>query len=156
QHSRDKSSRCATGTCSCGNLFSSLTVAPSFRCHRKRGFYISSQNLIHWVSTAPKRNAGSNSDRIGETMRRCVIIGICVPFMLAGEAKAYKAYVSNEKSNTISIIDTSERKVVGTIKVGQRPRGIAITKDQKYVLVAVGDDDTIQMIDTASNKVVDT
>ena len=61
---------------------------------------------------------------------------------------AYKAYVSNEKGNTISVIDTSARKVVETIKVGQRPRGIALTKDQKYVLVAVGDDDTIQMIDT--------
>src|SRR5262249_1915389 len=84
------------------------------------------------------------------------IVGICVAVALAGEARAYKAYVSNEKSNTVSIIDTAERKVVGTIKVGQRPRGIAITKDQKYVLVAVGDDDTIQMIDTASNKVVDT
>ena len=89
-------------------------------------------------------------------MWRCAIAGICVTIALAGDAKAYKAYVSNEKSNTISIIDTAERKVVGTIKVGQRPRGIAVTKDQKYVLVAVGDDDTIQMIDTTSNKVVDT
>src|SRR5262250_1098688 len=89
-------------------------------------------------------------------MWRWVILGICISVALAGEAKAYKAYVSNEKSNTISIIDTTEKKVVGTIKVGQRPRGISITKDQKYVLVAVGDDDTIQMIDTASNKVVDT
>ena len=87
---------------------------------------------------------------------RCAIVAICLPVALAGEARAYKAYVSNERSNTVSIIDTGERKVVGTIKVGQRPRGIAITKDQKYVLVAVGDDDTIQMIDTASNKVVDT
>jgi PQQ-dependent catabolism-associated beta-propeller protein len=93
---------------------------------------------------------------LGTTMWRYVILGICVSVVLAGKASAYKAYVSNEKSNTISIIDTTERKVVGTIKVGQRPRGIALTKDQKYVLVAVGDDDTIQMIDTASNKVVDT
>ena len=74
----------------------------------------------------------------------------------AVEAGAYKAYVSNEKGNTISVIDTTAWKVIETIKVGQRPRGIALTKDQKYVLVAVGDDDTIQMIDTTSNKVVDT
>src|SRR5260370_10633713 len=92
----------------------------------------------------------------GTAMWRCAVAGICVTTALDGDAKAYKRYVSNEKSNTISIIDTAERKVVGTIKVGQRPRGIAITKDQKYVLVAVGDDDTIQMIDTLSNKVVDT
>ncbi|HLK84062.1 MAG TPA: YVTN family beta-propeller repeat protein [Xanthobacteraceae bacterium] len=97
-----------------------------------------------------------NGIRYCEAIWRCTVVGICVPFLLAGDAQAYKAYVSNEKSNTISIIDTAERKVVGTIKVGQRPRGIAITRDQKYVLVAVGDDDTIQMIDTATNKVVDT
>jgi PQQ-dependent catabolism-associated beta-propeller protein len=71
------------------------------------------------------------------------------------EAGAYTAYVSNEKGNTISVIDTNTWKVVETIKVGQRPRGITFTKDQKYVLVAVGDDDTIQMIDAISNKVVD-
>jgi YVTN family beta-propeller protein len=57
--------------------------------------------------------------------------------------RAYKAYVSNEKGNSISVIDTAMWKVVETIKVGQRPRGITFTKDQRYVLVAVGDDDTI-------------
>src|SRR5262249_11200394 len=92
----------------------------------------------------------------GTAMWLRTIGGICVAFVLAGNARAYKAYVSNEKSNTISVIHNSEKKEVGHIKVGQRPRGIAITRDQKYVLVAVGDDDTIQMIDTASNRVVDT
>ena len=67
---------------------------------------------------------------------------------MVGPASAFTAYVSNEKDNTLSVIDTSEWQVVKTIKVGQRPRGIAYTKDQKFVLVAVGDDDTIQMIDT--------
>lgn len=84
------------------------------------------------------------------------ILGIGLTLLLAGEASAYSAYVSNERSNTVSLIDTNAWKVVKTIKVGQRPRGIAYTKDQKYVLVACGDDDTIQMIDTSSNEVVDT
>jgi YVTN family beta-propeller protein len=75
---------------------------------------------------------------------------------MVGPASAFTAYVSNEKDNTLSVIDTSEWQVVKTIKVGQRPRGIAYTKDQKFVLVAVGDDDTIQMIDTRTNDVVDT
>jgi PQQ-dependent catabolism-associated beta-propeller protein len=70
---------------------------------------------------------------------------------MVGPASAFTAYVSNEKDNTLSVIDTSEWQVVKTIKVGQRPRGIAYTKDQKFVLVAVGDDDTIQMIDTRTN-----
>ena len=71
-------------------------------------------------------------------------------------AGAFIAYVSNEKSNTVSVIDTDKWAVVQTIKVGQRPRGIEFTRDGKFVLVAVGDDDTIQMIDTATQQVADT
>ena len=90
-------------------------------------------------------------------MLRRLLLGLVLS-MLAGRTGrcAYLAYVSNEKSNTVSVIDTSKWEVVRTIKVGQRPRGIAFTKDQKYVLVAVGDDDTIEMIDTKTNEIVDT
>ena len=76
--------------------------------------------------------------------------------LAAAPARAYIAYVSNEKSNTVSVIDTDRWTVTNTIKVGQRPRGIEFTRDGKFVLVAVGDDDTIQMIDTMTKQVVDT
>src|SRR5260370_33403936 len=87
--------------------------------------------------------------------RRCLVAGIAV--WLAGTlpARAFVAYVSKEKSNTVSVIDTDKWAVIKTIKVGQRPRGIEFTRDGKFVLVAVGDDDTIQMIDTATQQVVD-
>src|ERR1700755_2686408 len=76
-----------------------------------------------------------------------IIVGLISP------AKAFTAYVSNEKSNTVSVIDTDKMETVRTIKVGQRPRGIELTKDDRYCLVAVGDDDTIQMIDTKTGEV---
>ena len=41
-----------------------------------------------------------------------------------------------------------------TIKTGERPRGIAISKDGKFVYVAVGDDDAIEILDTATSKIV--
>ena len=41
---------------------------------------------------------------------------------------AYTAYVSNEKGNTVSVIDTDKWAVTATIKVGQRPRGIEFTR----------------------------
>ena len=85
-----------------------------------------------------------------------LLLGIVLFALDGGQARAYLAYVSNEKSNTVSVIDTSKWEVIRTIKVGQRPRGIEFTRDQKYVLVAVGDDDTIQMIDTKTNQIVDT
>src|SRR3981081_1798723 len=84
-----------------------------------------------------------------------LLLGLCACAFAASPAGAYLAYVSNEKSNTVSVIDTAKWEVVRTIKVGQRPRGIEFTRDQKYVLVAVGDDDTIQMIDTKTNQIAD-
>src|SRR3984893_1277897 len=85
-----------------------------------------------------------------------LLLGLCACAFAASPAGAYLAYVSNEKGNTVSVIDTAKWEVIRTIKVGQRPRGIEFTKDQKFVLVAVGDDDTIQMIDTKTNEIVDT
>ena len=47
----------------------------------------------------------------------------------AGEARAYTVYVSNEKGNSITVLDSATFEVLETIPVGQRPRGIALTKD---------------------------
>src|SRR5438876_11276915 len=88
--------------------------------------------------------------------RHFLVAGIAV--WLAGTlpAPAFVAYVSNEKSNTVSVIDTDKWAVTKTIKVGQRPRGIEFTRDGRFVMVAVGDDDTIQLIDATKQEVVDT
>src|SRR5437899_11742620 len=88
--------------------------------------------------------------------RHCLVSGIAIWLAGALPAGAFIAYVSNEKSNTVSVIDTDKWAVIKTIKVGQRPRGIEFTRDGKFVLVAVGDDDTIQMIDTTTQEVADT
>src|SRR5580698_4169833 len=69
-------------------------------------------------------------------------------------AFAFLAYVSNEKSNTVSVIDTDKMETVATIKTGQRPRGIEVSRDDKSVYVALGDDDIIQVIDAKTLTVV--
>ncbi|MGC1973779.1 MAG: hypothetical protein WA712_20995, partial [Pseudolabrys sp.] len=65
---------------------------------------------LFWTVPANKRRAG------------VLTLGIIV--VLIGPAKAFTAYVSNEKSNTVSVVDTDRMETVKTIKVGQRPRGI--------------------------------
>jgi PQQ-dependent catabolism-associated beta-propeller protein len=88
--------------------------------------------------------------------RNVRLLGLAIGVVLAAGVSAahgYTAYVSNEKGNTITVIDTNKFEVLRTIKVGQRPRGIELTRDGKFVLVAVGDDDTIQMIDTATGEI---
>src|SRR3954449_6547579 len=96
------------------------------------------------------------AEMIGRTTMWRWLLGFGMSILAAGQANAYLAYISNEKSNTVSVIDTARWEVVRTIKVGQRPRGIEFTRDQKYVLVAVGDDDTIELIETKINQVVGT
>ena len=67
--------------------------------------------------------------------RRCLLSGMAVWLAAATPASAFIAYVSNEKSNTVSVIDTDKWTVTNTIKVGQRPRGIEFTRNGKFVLV---------------------
>ena len=83
-------------------------------------------------------------------------VGIALAIARLSTAHAFTAYVSNEKGNTITVIDIDKFEPVRTIKVGQRPRGIDVTRDGKFVLVAVGDDNAIQMIDTATGEIAGT
>ena len=52
----------------------------------------------------------------------------------AAPAQAYMVYVSNEKDNSVSVIDSDTLQVKQTVKVGRRPRGITISPDGKYAL----------------------
>ncbi len=69
-------------------------------------------------------------------------------------ASAFTAYVSNEKGNSVSVIDTTTMAVTATWKVGRRPRGVTLSKDGKELFVCASDDDRIDVLDTATGKVV--
>jgi len=57
---------------------------------------------------------------------------------LAGAASASElAWVSNERAGTVSAIDVATDRVVGTVQVGGRPRGIAASPGGRTVWVAV-------------------
>lgn len=46
-------------------------------------------------------------------------------------------YVSNEDERTVSVLDSTADKVVATIEVGKRPRGMKLSNDGKTLYVAV-------------------
>ena len=73
---------------------------------------------------------------------------------LAQAASASTIFVTNEKDNTVSVLDSEMMKLVKTIPVGKRPRGIVITPDFTEVLVCAGDDNKLDVIDTAKLEVV--
>jgi YVTN family beta-propeller protein len=95
--------------------------------------------------------------------------------LLAMSARGERAYVSNEDGNSVSVIDTRTAKVVATIDVGKRPRGMKIDRAGARLFVAVSglpkcpptvpdeecaklkrdlSADGIAIIDTASQRVV--
>ena len=80
-----------------------------------------------------------------------LVIGL---WALSSSAHAATAYITNEKGNSISVIDLDKLEVTHTVKTGQRPRGIALSKDDALIFVCLGDDDTIAVIDTKTLKEV--
>lgn len=74
----------------------------------------------------------------------------------APSALAYTAFVTNEKDNSVSVIDTEKMEVTKTFKVGQRPRGVILSKDAKWLIVCTSDENLIQVYDTKTYELVKT
>src|SRR5580700_2763203 len=56
---------------------------------------------------------------------------------LAAAGEPYQVWVSNEKSGDITVISGTDFKVLATVPVGKRPRGIHASPDGKGVYVAL-------------------
>ncbi len=69
---------------------------------------------------------------------------------------AGRVFVTNERSDSVSVIDIETNKVVKTIPVGNRPRGIGLAPDGSEIYVAVSGDNHIAVIDRETLEVVRT
>ncbi|ADJ23272.1 40-residue YVTN family beta-propeller repeat protein [Hyphomicrobium denitrificans ATCC 51888] len=69
-------------------------------------------------------------------------------------ADAYTAYITNEKDNTVSVIDTDKLEVIKTVKVGQRPRGIVMSNDGKWIIICTSDDNDVKVYDAKTLEYV--
>ncbi|MDT8271703.1 MAG: carboxypeptidase regulatory-like domain-containing protein [Desulfomonilia bacterium] len=63
------------------------------------------------------------------------------------------AYITNNISNDVSVIDLSTRTVVDRITVGFEPYGVAVSPDGRRVYVSSWDN-TVSVIDTATRSVI--
>ncbi|HWB97570.1 MAG TPA: beta-propeller fold lactonase family protein, partial [Bryobacteraceae bacterium] len=89
------------------------------------------------------------------------------------ESSAFRIYVTNEVSGDLTVIDSATYRVISTVPLGKRPRGIHASPDRKTIYVALsgspiaGPDvdestlpppdksaDGIGVFDVAQNKVV--
>ena len=82
-------------------------------------------------------------------MRRALALLIVA---LCADARAETAYVSDEQANVVHVV-RADGAVEGSIAVGRRPRGIALSGKKLYV--ACGNDNRIDVVDLATRAVVD-
>ena len=80
--------------------------------------------------------------RILGSLLAIVAAGFC-----ATSIAAPFAYVPNEKSGTISVIDIETDSVVAEIKAGDKPRGLAASKDGKTLYVSDQPNNVLVKID---------
>ncbi len=66
------------------------------------------------------------------------------------------AYIPNQGSNNVSVINTSTNAVVATIIVGNGPQGISVSNVSNYVYVTNRFDNTVSVISSITNTVVAT
>ncbi len=71
-----------------------------------------------------------------------------VLFLISNQVSSETIYVTLEKDNALAVVDPITGKLLKIIAIGQRPRGIVLSKDQQQLYIATSDDDTIQVIDT--------
>ncbi len=90
--------------------------------------------------------------RIGEYLS---VLSLLPVFAVIANAQPF-AYVANQYSAAVSVIDTATNSVVATIPVGNDPVEVAITPDGTRAYVTNQVDSTVSVINTATNTVFTT
>jgi YVTN family beta-propeller protein len=67
-----------------------------------------------------------------------------------------KLYISCWGCDQVLILDTKERKIAATIKVGDNPNEIILSKNGNWLFVANANDNSVSVINTKEQKVIET
>jgi YVTN family beta-propeller protein len=79
------------------------------------------------------------------------IVGACLPLRVFA---APFAYVSNEGSASVSVIDLATDQVTATFKVGSKPRGIALAAGGRRLYISDQTSNSLLTVDTATGTVI--
>ncbi|RMF87859.1 MAG: hypothetical protein D6736_11930 [Nitrospinota bacterium] len=80
-------------------------------------------------------------------------------FLFAGKSHAPRgvlAYVSNEGSDTVSVIDRATDQVISVLAVGEKPRGIVVAPDSSRAFVVNAASHTLTVLDVNTSRVLHT
>ena len=78
------------------------------------------------------------------------------PCAVAVNPATNRIYVVNHEDNTVTVIDGTLGKALGTVEVGKKPQGIAIDAKANRIYVANVHGDDVSVIDGARNAVIET
>ncbi len=78
-----------------------------------------------------------------------LLFGFC---LMTQPLLAATAFITNEKDDSVSVVDLDKQVVLQTIEVGKRPRGIILNKDYSKLYICTSDEDTVQVYDANSLK----
>jgi YVTN family beta-propeller protein len=76
------------------------------------------------------------------------------PIGIAVSPDGTRAYVCNQSSHSVSVIDTATNRVLTNISVGTGPYGIAVSPDGTHAYVSNSSSHTVSLIDTETNRVL--
>ena len=65
-----------------------------------------------------------------------------------------RIFITNEKGNTVSVINGETLEIEGEIAIGERPRGIGISPDGTEVYVAVSEENLIAVFDPKTLEIL--
>ncbi len=78
------------------------------------------------------------------------------PKVLTADKNENSVFISNWESRSISVASTETHKIMKIIKVGGIPRGMGVTRDNRYLYVALYSSGNIVKIDLSSNLIIKT
>ena len=65
-----------------------------------------------------------------------------------------RIFVTNEKGNTISVINGDTHEIESSIDIGERPRGIGLSPDGSELYIAVSEENAIAVVDPKTLEVL--
>jgi YVTN family beta-propeller protein len=88
-----------------------------------------------------------------------VVIPLCVDAVTgAGSPSLQRLYVVNELSDTVSVVDPTDLKIVATVSTGVRPHNVNVDPKGRYFYVTVRftkeSDDLVEVFDVRTNTMV--
>ena len=92
---------------------------------------------------------------VGRVLASVVAPALAVAAPLAARCEPF-AYITNQGSHDVSVIDLATQKLVATVPVGRSPAGVVASSRAGRVFVSNPDSKTISVIDMRTQKVVAT